>query len=135
MKASAKLVGAKFVWPGLRKDVRAWAAVCVACQHAKVTRHTKAPLALFKVPERRFDHMNVDLVGPLSPSRGYTYLLTMVDRTTRWPEVVPLSSNTAAEVARAFVMAWVARFGTPSDISSDPGDRSPKLRRELRPPV
>jgi cleavage and polyadenylation specificity factor subunit 1 len=68
VKASAKLVGAKFVWPGLRKDVRAWAAVCVACQRAKVTRHTKAPLAPFKVPERRFDHLNVDLIGPLSPS-------------------------------------------------------------------
>ena len=104
MKASAKLLGPKFVWPGLRKDVRAWAAVCVACQRAKVTRHTKAPMALFKVPERRFDHVNVDLVGPLSPSRGYTYLLTMVDRTTRWPQVVPLYSTTAAEVARAFVM-------------------------------
>ena len=89
MKASAKLLGPKFVWPGLRKDVRAWAAVCVACQRAKVTRDTKAPL------ERGFDHVNVDLVGPLSPSRGYTYLLTMVDRTTSWPEVVPLSSTTA----------------------------------------
>ena len=105
MKASAKLVGANFVWPGLQRDVRAWAAVYVAYQRAKVTRHTKAPLAPFKVPERRFDHENVDLVGPFSPSRGYTYLLTMVDRTTRWPEVVPLSSTTSAEVARAFIMA------------------------------
>ena len=96
---------------------------------SKVTRHTKAPLALFKVPERRFDHVNVDLVGPLSPSRGYTYLLTMVDRTTRWPEGwVPLSSTTAAEVARAFVMAWVACFGTPSDLSSD---RGPQFTSEL----
>ena len=105
VKASAKLVGAKFVWPGLRKDVRAWAAVCVACQRAKVTCQTNAPLAPFKVPERRFDHVNVDLVGPHSPSRSPTYLLTMVDRTTRWPEVVPLSSTTSAEVARAFIMA------------------------------
>ncbi|XP_056128342.1 uncharacterized protein LOC130106298 [Rhinichthys klamathensis goyatoka] len=103
-------------------------AVCVACQRAKVTRHTKAPLAPFKVPERRFDHVNVDLVGPLPPSRGYTYLLTMVDRTTRWPEVVPLSSTTSAEVARAFIMAWVARFGTPSDLSSD---RGPQFTSEL----
>lgn len=127
-RASIKLVGAKFVWPGLRKDVRVWAAACVACQRAKVTRHTRAPLAPFKVPERRFDHVNVDLVGPLPPSRGYTYLLTMVDRTTRWPEVVPLSSTTAAEVARAFIMAWVARFGTPSDLSSD---RGPQFTSEL----
>ena len=128
VKASTKLVRAKFVWPGLRRDVRAWAAACVACQRAKVTRHTKAPLAPFEVPERCFDHVNVDLVGPLPPSRGYTYLLTMVDRTTRWPEVVPLSSTTAAEVARAFIMAWVASFGTPSDLSSD---RGPQFTSEL----
>ncbi|KAA0718582.1 hypothetical protein E1301_Tti013162 [Triplophysa tibetana] len=52
----------------------------------------------------------------------------MVDRTTRWPEVVPLSSTTSAEVARAFIMAWVARFGTPSDLSSD---RGPQFTSEL----
>ncbi|TWW74045.1 Retrovirus-related Pol polyprotein from transposon 297 [Takifugu flavidus] len=52
------------------------------------------------VPERRFDHVYVDLVGPFPPFRGCTYLLTMVDRTTRWPEAVPLQSATSAEVAR-----------------------------------
>uniref|UniRef100_A0AAV2KH15 Reverse transcriptase RNase H-like domain-containing protein n=1 Tax=Knipowitschia caucasica TaxID=637954 RepID=A0AAV2KH15_KNICA len=57
-----------------------------ASGRAKVHRHTKAPLEPFVVPERRFDHVNIDLVGPLPPSRGFTYLLTMVDRTTRWPE-------------------------------------------------
>ena len=123
VKASTKLVSVKFVWPGLRKDVRAWASSCVACQRAKVHRHTKAPLAPFVVPERRFDHLNVDLVGPLPPSRGYTHLLTIVDRATRWPEAIPLSSTTAAEVARAFIGCWVARFGTPGDISSDRGSQ------------
>ena len=128
VKASVKLVGAKFVWPGLRKDVKGWAASCMACQRAKVHRHTKAPLQPFLIPERRFDHVNVDLVGPLPPSQGFTHLLTMVDRTTRWPEVVPLSSTTSAEVARAFISAWVARFGTPSDLTSD---RGPQFTSEL----
>ncbi|CAL9687999.1 unnamed protein product [Knipowitschia caucasica] len=45
----------------------------------------------------------------------------MVDRTTRWPEAVPLASITAADVARAFIGTWVSRFGTPSDLSSDRG--------------
>ena len=84
-------------------------------------RHTKAPLELFPVPERRFDHVNVDLVGPLPSSHGFTYLLTMVDRTTRWPEAVPLTSLASVEMTRAFISTWVARFGTPSDISSDRG--------------
>ena len=122
-KPSQRLVAAKFVWHGLKKDVRDWADSCVECQRSKIHRHTKAPLAHFPVPERRFDHVNVDLVGPLPSSLGFTYLLTMVDRTTRWPEAVPLTSGTTAEMARAFIGTWVARFGTPSDLSSDRGSQ------------
>ena len=128
VRASVKLVGSKFVWSGLRRDVKGWAAACVSCQRAKVQQHTRAPLEPFPVPARRFDHVHVDLVGPLPPSQGFTHLLTMVDRTTRWPEAVPLSSTTAADVARAFLSAWVARFGTPSDITSD---RGPQFVSEL----
>ena len=120
-RPSQKLVAAKFVWHGLKKDVRKWAETCVVCQRSKVHRHTKAPLAHFLVPERRFDHVNLDLVGPLPTSQGFTHLLTMVDRTTCWPEAVPLVSTAAADVARAFIITWVARFGVPSDISSDRG--------------
>lgn len=75
-----------------------------------------------------FDHVNVDLVGPFPPSRGFTYLLTMVDRTTRWPEAVPLSSTTAADIARAFITSWVACFDTLSDLSSD---RGPQFTSQL----
>jgi transposase InsO family protein len=64
----------------------------------------------------------VDLVGPLPLStEGYAYLLTAVDRTSRWFEAVPLRSVTAADVAEAFVAAWVARFGVPATITSDRG--------------
>lgn len=83
VKASVKLVSAKFVWPRLRRDVKGWAAACVPCERAKVHQHVRAPLEPLLVPERRFDHVHVDLVGPLPPSRGCTHLLTMVDRTTR----------------------------------------------------
>uniref|UniRef100_A0AAV2J054 Gypsy retrotransposon integrase-like protein 1 n=1 Tax=Knipowitschia caucasica TaxID=637954 RepID=A0AAV2J054_KNICA len=118
----------RFVWPGLRKDVKTWASTCVACQRAKVQRHVTAPLGPFSIPERRFEHVHVDLVGPLPPSRGFTHLLTMVDRATRWPEVVPLSSATPADVARAFIYSWVSRFGVPLDLKSDMG---PQFTSEL----
>ena len=74
------------------------------------------------VPARRFSHVHVDLVGPLPPSaRGHTYLFTMVDRMTRWPEVVPLKDISAQTCADAFVAAWVERYGVPNAVTSDRG--------------
>ena len=128
VRASVKLVSSRFVWPGLRKDVKGWAASCIACQRAKVQRHVRAPLEPFPIPARRFDHVHVDLVGPLPPSKGFSHLLTMVDRTTRWPEVVPLSSTATVDVVNAFLSTWVARYGVPSDITSD---RGPQFISEL----
>ena len=60
-------------------------------------------------------------MGPLPQSGGFTYLLTMIDRFTRWPEVIPLSDCTATSVALAFTSHWVARFGVPTSITTDQG--------------
>lgn len=89
---------------------------CLACQRAKVHRYTKTPLEPFLIPEQRFDHVHVDLVGPLPPSHAFTYVLIMMDMTTRWPEVALQSSITSAEVAQAFISTWVAGFGTLADF-------------------
>ena len=43
------------------------------------------------VPSGRFRHIHIDLVGPLPTSRDHTYLLTAVDRFSRWPEAYPLT--------------------------------------------
>ncbi|CAI5697407.1 unnamed protein product [Oreochromis niloticus] len=76
VRASVKLVSSKFVWPGLRKSVKEWASACIPCQRAKVHKHTKAPLEQFFIPGKRFDHVHVDLVGPLPQSQvEETFLL------------------------------------------------------------
>ncbi len=121
IRTSCKLVSSKFVWHGMARQVKEWTKCCLECQRAKVQRHTRAPLTPIPVPTRRFDHIHVDLVGPLPPSQGYTHLFTMVDRFTRWPDAIPLKDTSAISIARAFLFHWLARFGLPADISSDRG--------------
>ena len=127
-RATKKLIASKFVWHGLRKQVAGWARTCIPCQTAKVHRHVKAPLVPFEAPHRRFDHIHIDIVGPLPPSRGFTHLLTMVDRYTRWPEAVPLPDTSILACARALIAHWIARFGLPSHLSSD---RGPQFTSDL----
>ena len=79
IRATRTLITKKFMWHGINKQVGAWAKACIACQTSKIHRHVKAPLSTFKVPSCRFDHINIDLVEPLPPSQGYTYLFTIVD--------------------------------------------------------
>ena len=62
-------------------------------------------------------------MGPLPTSKGYTHLLTAVDRFTRWPEAIPLTDTSTETVAHGFLLGWVACFGVPASITSDRGGK------------
>ena len=87
----------------MNKDIRLWTRTCLKCQASKVTRHTRSSPGTFTPASTRFEHVHIDIVGPLPFSWGYKYLLTCVDYFTRWPEATPLADITSDTVVRAFV--------------------------------
>ena len=58
----------KYFWPYMNKDISKWCAECLPCQESKITRHIKLPPKTIPVPRHRFQHINVDIVGPLPPA-------------------------------------------------------------------
>jgi hypothetical protein len=121
-RATRRLISSRFVWPRLAADVAEWCRECLQCAKGKITSHISSPVQPIAVPQARFSHIHVDLVGPLPTSReGYTHIMAMIDRSTRWVEAVPLSSTTAEACAVAFIEAWVTRFGVPALLTSDRG--------------
>lgn len=108
-----KLVCDRYFWPNMNKMINGLAKSCIPCQKSKIHRHTKSVHGRFDIPAGRFEHIHLDLVGPLPPSNGFSFILTAIDRFTRWPEAYPLKDMTAVSVAKAFVENVVSRFGTP----------------------
>ena len=121
INSTVKLVSERFIWHGLSRDIRRWARECIRCQSAKIHHYTRTPVQRSDIPQRRFDHIHVDIVGPLPQSQGFTHLLTVVDRYTRWPTAIPMSGTNTATCARALMLGWIASFGVPADITSDRG--------------
>lgn len=87
-------------------------------QNHKTLKHSAHS---FRPTSAHFDHVYVDILGPLPISTGLTYFLTCVDRYTCGPKAAPLPEITEETVAPNFVQAWISRFCCPSMITTDRG--------------
>ena len=110
-----------YYWPNMRKNVVQFVKTCHPCQSAKQSATEKSGIGHFPVPDERFSYIHIDVVGPLPESRGYKYLLSVLDRTSHWLELYPMKSASAAECAEAFLQS-LARFGAPATAVSDNGN-------------
>ena len=111
-------------------DIKGWCKECTDCQRAKIGRHTKSAVQPFDLPvSNRFEAVHVDIVGPLPPASTFNssystdalYLVTFIDRATRWCEVQPVPNIEAETIAKAFLHQWVSRFGVPLFLITDRG--------------
>lgn len=120
-KTTIQLMKNRFIWPHMSKFITKFVKHCISCQLTKINKHEKSPLQHFVPPNERFSFVHMDIVGPLPVSEGKRYLLTCIDRFTRWPEAYPIEEQSAEIIARTFFDNWICRFGSPIQIVTDQG--------------
>lgn len=85
---------------------------------------SKAPLGHLPLVGEPFRSICVDIVGPIEPrsTRGYRYIVTIVDMATRFQEAILLKTITAEEVMEE-LFKFYCRMGIPEKIQTDRGSQ------------
>ena len=66
-----------------------------------------------------FEVLHLDHIEPLTKdAHGTEYILVIIDAFSRWVELFPTKSTTAAETA-SMILNHVGRFGSPEVIHTD----------------
>ena len=89
---------------------------CLVCQQSKAQTHTRPPVFNVALPTKRFSHVHIGLVGPLPPSEGYSYLLTIIDQTMCWPDVISIIKMSITECPKTHASHWISRCGVQLDL-------------------
>ena len=121
IRETIRLISTHYYWNSMREEITRFCQTCHGCQSEKPSKHPKPHIGHFEMPDQRFMHIHLDLVGPLPPSEGNKYILTIKDRSTRLLRALPLVDPTAKAIADNFLLHWASLFGLPSLVTSDRG--------------
>ena len=105
----------------MRRDIAKWIKSCQSCAaRSPAGRNLKAKLQPITVGGR-FLKVAANILGPVTRNRdtGNKYILAITDYFTKYVITVPLSTITAADVAKAFIEKWVLRFRAPDTLHID----------------
>jgi hypothetical protein len=109
-------------WPRMRHDAIRHVLSCKVCQQVKRKKGHNILTRPVSIASRPFQHIGVDVVGPLPTSRkGNVYILTIVDHFSRWAEAIPLEEQTTRSIARAIIQQIICRHGLFEVMTTDNG--------------
>ena len=123
-----ELIGRKYYWPSLRKDVEAYVRGCDVCLASKAVRHKPyGDLQALPVPTHRWKDLSIDFVTGLPIStdwkgESYDSILVIVDRLTKMVHYEPVKVTIDAPgLAEVILDVVVRHHGLPDSIVSDRG--------------
>ena len=111
----------RFFWRNMKKSLQKYIDKCITCKLNKGRPHPRPPLRKFPIPERPYQTVSMDLIGPLKvTARGNRYILVVTDFLTRYVSVKPLHNKSANTVAEKLWEIF-CETGSPDIMYSDSG--------------
>ena len=111
-----RLLRTRLWFPGMDEKIERRVGGCVECQ-ASTPTSTRDPLIPTPPPEEPWQDLATDHWGPTADNK---YLLVVVDKLTRYPEVEVVKGTSAEDNIRAFDNI-LSRHGNPEQLFSDNG--------------
>lgn len=124
-----------YYWPSMFREIARYVRNCQACTAYKAAQMRTPGLLHPTATQRPWQHVSVDLVGPLPRStQGHTWLLTIQDRFTKWLEICAIRQATTSTITKHLTEAIILRHGCPEEILTDNGTqfKSAKFTKDLR---
>ena len=123
-----ELVGRKYYWPSLRRDVKSYVRGCDVCLTSKAVCHKPyGDLQSLPVPTHRWKDLSMDFVTglPLSADwkgNSYDSILVIVDQLTKMVHYEPVKVTIdALRLAEVIIDVVVRHHGLPDLIVTDRG--------------
>ena len=105
----------------MRANIELFCSLCALCQTTKDS--TQKPAGLLHslpIPDWPWQSVGLDFMGPLPKSKGYNYLLVVIERFMSQVHLLPTTTcMTMKAVAWLFFMEIVRLHGMPESIVSD----------------
>jgi transposase InsO family protein len=108
-------------WPGMFKDVEKFVSTCKEFQLNKLPTSKPAGVPhILLVPERPWQSIAMDFVGPLTESQEFKNILVIMDRFSGFLLCfLPPEKYSAIHAADTFLHTFHGRYGLPETIISD----------------
>lgn len=121
-----------YYWKHMTKDIAKFVRECENCKLNKHQPYTKEQMIITETPEKPFNSLIIDLIGPLTASNGKLYVVTIICDLTKYLICIPIVDKSAKEVARAIFEKFILVYGPMKNIRTDRGTEfSNELTKEL----
>ena len=111
-----------FYWPNMQRDlVNTYVPSCTNCQQNRnTTSKPGGPLHPLPVPNKWFNSVAINFVGPLTKDDGFNAIVTMTNRLNANIQLAPCKTDmTAEEFVTIFFDKWFCENGLPLELITD----------------